>query len=136
MGSKTDEITKGIRELSGMIDPEELGISSDDVHYESRIENERKRHEDFRKAKEAIRTLGNIINGRDNLVKLAIIDDMFRTHRHLQGKLIEEIIYALGDMGAMFQESPEMWSDARNEFHLKLCATLRERFKNELFWRD
>lgn len=133
---RSDAVFQKVRELSGQIDPEELGISCDDAHYESRIENERRRHEDFRKAKEAIETLGNIINGRDGLVRTAIVHEMLRTHRFLQGKLIEEILYALGDMGKMYSEDPTRWADARNEFHMNLCVKLREKFENELFWSE
>lgn len=90
--------------------------------------------ETYHKARDAAYALGDLLNGGSkNAVMLGLVEGLVRQHRYLQNEAIVTLLTALGEFGAL----PErQFTDARNEFAHKLCRLLRERFKDELFWRD
>ena len=71
--------------------------------------------------------------GCEEQVICGIVEGIVQSHRFLQGKGIVAILQALGEFGGL----PEgQFTDARNSFAHRLCGLLRERFKDELFWKD
>lgn len=133
-GPITESVVKKIRRFENGVDENEDVSDLSKAQMESR----RREMDAYRKVRAAIKTLADTINSysRDSLIRTAFIDEMTHTHRHLQGLLIEELLYSLGDYGGMFKEDPMRFADGRNEFHMKLLLTLRERLKDELFWKD
>lgn len=129
-----DAILKRIGRFQGHLDKDENILEMSD----SQVEALRREHEAFAKCTEAFVTLADTMNrySTDGLVRHAFIEAMTRTHRHLQGTLIVELLTGLGDYGKMYKEHDIRWADGRNEFAMKLLQTFRERFKDELFWKD
>lgn len=134
MSEQVDAIFKSIRDL------ESPGHDWTEEQLNDEGARKRASHDRhiFEDAKSHIKALADIINGsgNDRIICAAIVDEMFHTHRHLQGNLIVTILNALGDYGLMYKEDPMRWADARNEFAMQLLQKFRERFKDELFWRD
>jgi hypothetical protein len=92
------------------------------------------RRERYLEARNAAEKLGDLLNGcSKSYVMAGIVEGLVRQHRYLQNETIVTLLEALGEFGAL----PEgQYTDARNEFAHKLCRLLRERFQDELFWRD
>jgi len=90
--------------------------------------------ETFNEAREAVRKLGNLLNGGSKEAVLAgMVEGLLMQHRYLQGETIVRLFTALGEFGGL----PEgQYTDARNAFAHKLCSLLRERFRDDLFWKD
>jgi len=104
---------------------------------ESEGEMSRRRfdREKFRAAADTMAKLIDLTNtmGSEEHVVAGIVEGIIRSHRHLQYKGILAIFQALGEFGAL----PEgQFTDGRNAFAHKLCGLLRERFRDELFWKD
>jgi hypothetical protein len=97
--------------------------------------NMRKRDaETFRKTRDAVKSLGDLLNGGDKGAVLAgIVEGLLLQHRYLQNEAIITLLTALGEFGGL---SAGQHTDARNEFAHKLCKLLRKRFRDELFWQD
>jgi len=105
-------------------------IEQFELHPESRLSAK-----EYEQVRDAIKVLSNRINGAPrNLVRTAVTSELNHTHRYLQNNLIIDLIQSLGDLGKLFDDNPDMWSDQRNEFAMKLCSKLRKTFKDELFW--
>ena len=134
MGKLRDDIIEQIRplEMPG------CNFKPEDFKDESLCARAQNDGDTFRQAREVIATLATLINrsGNDHILRLAIIDEVRRTHRYLQNELIVCILTALGDLGKLAEDEPGDFSDARNEFSMKVLQKLRKSLRDELFWRD
>jgi hypothetical protein len=88
----------------------------------------------FEKARDAMALFGDLLNGGSKeAVLTGMVEGLAKPHRYLQNEAIITLFYALGEFGGL----PEgQYTDPRNAFAHKLCGLLRERFKDELFWKD
>jgi hypothetical protein len=129
---KEDEVIAQISHLKGD------DIDWDKEPSEQELKNRRKDRESFESAVEMFKKMGDIMNymSRDSLLGPALIDGMCRTHRTLQEKVILDLLTGLGNYGKMYRDNPVRWTDARNEFALKLCAKVYDALKDDLFWKD
>jgi len=89
--------------------------------------------EKFRKVRDTVRELVDLNNtmSREKEVIAGIVAGLVGEHPHLQHKTILALLTALGEVGTVDRRI-----DGRNEFARGLCTTLRERFKDEIFWKD
>jgi len=117
------------------VNPEQMYRRLDDAD-ERQLAAARRDGETFAKAREAIKTLADIVNGsgNDRIIRAAIVAEMVRTHRYLQNELIFTIIRALGDLGTLGTEEPSRWTDARNEIAYRALATLREKLDEAVYF--
>lgn len=97
-------------------------------------EMESNREQTFTKARDAVRALGDALNGGNkDAVQVGVIVGVLTTHRYLSNEMVVQILTALGEIGGLPESSV---SDARNAFAYKLCGKVREALRDELFWRD
>lgn len=90
----------------------------------------------FNKAVANVDALCNIANGSGrDLITTATIMGLLDAHRYIQNETVIALITALGDLGRMYEETPEMVSDARNSFAMSLCLKIRKALQDDLFWR-
>ena len=133
MSKQADAIFKDIEELSSPganFTPEELAD-------EGKCERVRRDSDNFRKVESGFRLLGDLVNGGDpTVIRAGLVNGLNKTHRYLQAEVIVSLLTALGDLGLLYKENPARFADGRNEHAMTLLVKLRERFKDELFWRD
>lgn len=108
---KTDAILRAISRLEGHgpYTDEELEGETFRGLYERDFET-------FGKAREAIKTLTDLINGSGNdaVIRSAIVREIVHTHRHLQGELLNTLLLAFGDLATLAHEDEARWTDGRN----------------------
>src|SRR4051812_13069542 len=77
---------------------------------------------DFDKVRAAFKVLADFSNssGNSEIIRYALIDEMLRTHRFLQAKVLQQLLLGLGDLGLLVKEEPATYADGRNEFEMKL----------------
>ena len=131
---QTDAIYKRIEEFSSSPGH---NFTVEDFADERKCERASEDHGTFREVEKMISRLGDIVNqGGEDIIRAALVNGTPKVHRYLQDKLVIVLLQSLGDLGLLHKENPARFSDARNEFSMKLLEKLRERFKDELFWRD
>lgn len=97
-------------------------------------ESDRYTRPSFEKSRDAVKTLGDTLNGGSkDAVQTGVLVGLLTTHRYLSNEMVVQLLTALGEFGAMPESAV---SDARNEFAYRLCGKLRTALKDELFWRD
>jgi hypothetical protein len=133
MGKIIDSVDQRIRlrnELVGARDPEPS---------EARIAQMQRDREDYDGVRAAVETLADLANrhtSNDDLLIVAMIEQLLRTHRYIQNDLIVKILTVLGTLGGLYEENEVRYADARNGFAMKLCGKVREALKDELFFRE
>lgn len=129
---KTDAICKVIARLEGR------EMSDEDMNDESRRKSLRRDHDTFLKAKEAIKTLADIVNGSGNnrIIRAAVVDEIIRTHRHLQSELLQTLLLAFGDLATLAEEDEHRWTDGRNEFVYTLLQKMKAKLGEKDFYFD
>lgn len=71
--------------------------------------------------------------GSSGVVEAGIVAGIINCHRYLQEQGIKALVYALGEFGRL---PTGQFTDARNQFAHKLCGILREKLRDEMFWKD
>jgi hypothetical protein len=88
----------------------------------------------YEKARDITQSLIDLTNGGGKgAIVAGMVEGIVRNHRYLQQEGILCLFQALGEFGSLSEGS---FTDPRNEFAHKMCKLLRERFRDELFWRD
>ena len=116
---------------------ENRNLNPDREYDERMLSRFREQREEYKNCCKAIELLANMINRHgsegEQMVRMAIAHATVNTHRYLQQGMIQAILQALGDLGALYMEQSARWADARNELAMKWCRKLREQFRDELF---
>lgn len=114
MSDNTPEIIERIRKLN-----------RSDNEYETRT------FEEFTQIGKNI--CSGLNGGGESVARAGLVNGIVGEHRHLQGVSIVTLFQVLGEIGSL----PEgTYTDARNQFAYDLCRKLRERFREELYWKD
>lgn len=126
---KTDAIFKKITRLRG-----EGPFTDEEIHDDSFRKRHERDSETFEKAKGAIKTLADIVNGMGNneIIRAAVVDEIIRTHRHLQTLLL-----SFGDLATLSEENEHRWTDGRNEFVYTLLQKMKAKLgESDFYFRD
>lgn len=88
----------------------------------------------FSKARDAMRALGDALNGGNkDAAMVGALVGLLTTHRYLANEAVIVLLTALGEFGGMEEASV---SDARNSFAYRISGKIRTALKDELFWKD
>jgi hypothetical protein len=92
----------------------------------------------FTKAREAIKTLANIVNGSGNnrIIRAAVVNEIVRTHRHLQQELLSTLLLAFGDLATLAEEDESRWTDGRNEHIYDVLQKMKAKLGEKDFYFD
>ena len=106
-----------------------LAEQIDEMRRPPREEHQKYDRETFRRADMLMEELGKLLNGGSKgAAILGVVNGLRREHRYLQNEAIISLLTALGRL-------PEVeGTDARNEFGIGHCKTVRKTFDDSLFW--
>jgi hypothetical protein len=92
----------------------------------------------FAKVREAIKTLADIVNGSGNnrIIRAAVVNEIIRTHRHLQQELLSTLLLAFGDLASLAEEDEARWTDGRNEHIYDVLQKMKAKLGEKDFYFD
>jgi hypothetical protein len=95
-------------------------------------EGERYNRATFEKARDAVKALGDTLNGgQQDAALLGTIVGILTTHRYLSDKMVVVLLTAIGEFGGMPENAV---SDGRNAYAYKLAGKLREALGEDLYF--
>lgn len=130
---KSDAIIKVIERLKGR-----GPFTDEELESESFRNSHRRDSDTFAKVKDAIKVLANTINGSGNnrIIRAAVVDEIIRTHRHLQQELLSTLLLAFGDLASLAEEDEHRWTDGRNEHIYDVLQKMKAKLGEKDFYFD
>lgn len=97
------------------------------------IKADRYDRERFERARDAVKALGDVLNGgsKDAAMVGALVG-LLTTHRYLSNEVVIALLTAMGEFASLPEHAV---SDARNQFAYAICGKMREALKSDLFWK-
>lgn len=130
---KTDAIIKVISRLEGR-----GPFTDEEIEDETFRKMHRRDSDTFAKVKAAIKVLADTINGSGNnrIIRAAVVDEIIRTHRHLQQELLSTLLLSFGDLASLAEEDEARWTDGRNDHIYTVLQKMKAKLGEKDFYFD
>jgi len=97
------------------------------------VESDRYTRPAYEKARDAVRALGDVLNGGNkDAAMLGALSGLLTTHRYLSNEMVIALLTAMGEFASLPEHAV---SDGRNQFAYAICGKMRAALKDDLFWK-